>query len=683
MVVSAVTLQEYVKLYRSLGLNVIPLKNKSKEPKVNWKEYQTEKYDGYIQDTDNLAIICGKISNNLVVIDLDDPTLITELFHDKERLLNKTIVTQTARGVHIYCRPLTHMPRTTKLHDDKGRGIDIKGEGGYVVAAPSIHPGGAKYEIISHTNKIDVVDLDGLMAVLKTNGFKGSFDLDLGKLHHVLTDEIKEGERNDALFIADRHMMNPNERGLSPEEAKEKLEEINQTRVIPPLSASELDTIHDSASQNVPVLKPQEYDKRKFPREGMMNHLIKKFHCKTLMDTDEILIYQNGVYQLNAEPQIKREIRSLYVGTPISETKEVIDLIKSATYTKREVFNDEKYLNLKNCILDLHTMQSYQHTPAYLSRKQLHANYNQYAKCPRFLKFLTEVLDDGDDVKSLIQMMASALIPYVKTEKAYVLLGDHDNGKSTIIKTLKMMFGHLMGAVSLQDIVMNQFAAAQLDDRMVNGFADLPRFTVKDMGKFKALISQDDMMVHHKFGKMFTTHFKIKMFFSANNLPEIKDDNDATYKRFWALNFGPSISLEKQDQNLLNKFRGELDGILLLLIRNAHQLLKNNIKFTHPQSIKTTKMLWLEKADSVATWMDKSLKYSGDLFITRDRAYEDYKNFCTKFKQQIVTPNRFVNRVKAHPMLHKNNKKINGNSYVVFYGGSLKLDPTEQQKKIV
>ena len=111
-----------------------------------------------------------------------------------------------------------------------------------------------------------------------------------------------------------------------------------------------------------------------------------------------------------------------------------------------------------------------------------------------------------------------------------------------------------MGAVSLQDIVMNQFAAAQLDDRMVNGFADLPRFTVKDMGKFKALISQDDMMVHHKFGKMFTTHFKIKMFFSANNLPEIKDDNDATYKRFWALNFSASIPLAKQDRSLLEKF---------------------------------------------------------------------------------------------------------------------------------
>jgi len=388
------------------------------------------------------------------------------------------------------------------------------------------------------------------------------------------------------------------------------------------------------------------------------------------------------LFTRRAEPQIKREIRSLYVGTPISETKEVIDLIKSATYVKREIFNDTKYLNLQNCLFDLRTMQSYQHTPALLSRKQLKANYNYYAQCPRFLKFLTEVLDDGDDIKSLIQMMATTLIPHVKTEKAYVLLGDHDNGKSTIIKTLKMMFGPLMGAVSLQDIVSNQFAAAQLDDRMVNGFADLPRFTVKDMGKFKALISQDDMMVHHKFGKMFTTYFKIKMFFSANNLPVIQDDNDATYKRFWALNFGASIPLERQDRNLLEKFQSELDGILLLLIRNAHQLLKNNLKFTHPQSIRKTKQIWLEKADSATTWVEKTVTF-GEGWFTRNKAYENYKKFCLENREQIATINRFSNRVNAHPMLHKESRKIEGKSYVVFYGGVLKGESIDSQKTIV
>jgi len=682
MIMSAVTLAEYVTLYRSLGLNVIPLKPKSKEPRVPWKEYQTQKFEGEIAEGDNIAIICGKISNNLVVIDLDDPSLITELFHNKERLLKKTLVVQTARGTHIYCRPLTQMPRTTKLHDDKGRGIDIKGEGGYVVAAPSLHPSGAKYEIISNTNKIDVVDLDGLMDVLKTNGFKGSFDLDLGKLHHVMNDPIKQGERNDSLFIADKHMMNPNEKGLDPQEARKILGDINATRVSPPLTESEVDTIHASAKQNIPMVKPSEYDKRTFSREGVMNYLIRKFHCKTLDDTDEILIYKNGVYEGGAEPYLKAEIRSLYVGAPISEVKEVLDLVRSETLVKRGQFDTKRILNLKNCLIDLETMELFEHTPQFLSRKQLRANYNNYAQCPRFLNFIGEILETGEGMKTLMEMMSVTLTPYMKIEKAHVFVGEHDNGKSTVIKIIKKIFGPLMSAVSLQDIVNNQFAAAQLDGKMVNAFADLPRFTVKDMGKFKAIISHDDLMVHNKYGKMFSTHFPLTMIFSANNLPEIKDDNDATYKRFNPLQFGASIPIEKQDMDLLEKLYGEIDGILLLMIRNAHQLLKNKMKFTHPLSIKQVKEIWLEKADSVAHWQESKLKFSGDVWITRDRAYDDYKNYCVKIKQAPTTQRAFSVKMNSHPMMHRNQKQIGDKKQIVFYGASLKDDMIEGQKTL-
>ncbi len=65
MIMSAVTLKEYVSLYRSLGLNVIPLKPKSKEPRVAWKEYQTQKFEGEIAEGDNLAIISPMNCKNL------------------------------------------------------------------------------------------------------------------------------------------------------------------------------------------------------------------------------------------------------------------------------------------------------------------------------------------------------------------------------------------------------------------------------------------------------------------------------------------------------------------------------------------------------------------------------------------------------------------------------------------
>jgi hypothetical protein len=54
---------------------------------------------------------------------------------------------KTARGVHFY---FTYPEDQTikNLTKIKGRDVDVRGEGGYVVAPPSIHPTGALYEFV-------------------------------------------------------------------------------------------------------------------------------------------------------------------------------------------------------------------------------------------------------------------------------------------------------------------------------------------------------------------------------------------------------------------------------------------------------------------------------------------------------------------------------------------------------
>ena len=90
---------EFVKIYHEMGLNVFPCKPKSKEPKIPWKEYQDKRYDGTFGPDDNLAIICGKSSKNLVVIDIDSPELIPGF----ENLKKKTLIHKTGNGgYHIF-----------------------------------------------------------------------------------------------------------------------------------------------------------------------------------------------------------------------------------------------------------------------------------------------------------------------------------------------------------------------------------------------------------------------------------------------------------------------------------------------------------------------------------------------------------------------------------------------------
>jgi len=159
-------LNEWAELYDDLGFNCFPLKNRSKEPAINWGDYQDKKYDGKFLEGQNIGIITGKISN-LVVIDMDDKSLFQIVFKQWKELLHHTLVIETARGYHIYTRPKNGDFINTKLKDSQGRGIDIKGEGGYVVAPPSIHPEGDMYKVISFVRTIEPIDIPGFINGLK------------------------------------------------------------------------------------------------------------------------------------------------------------------------------------------------------------------------------------------------------------------------------------------------------------------------------------------------------------------------------------------------------------------------------------------------------------------------------------------------------------------------------------
>jgi len=139
-----------------MGLNVIPLNEKTKIPALSsWEEYQhrmvkdEELHKWFDDGKKNIAVICGKVSGNLVVIDFDNLDILPFLSKDISVLQKETITVRTGKGLHIYFRVDEKYTQTRRFENLK---VDIKGEGGYVVAPPSIHPSGATYQFQGEAN---------------------------------------------------------------------------------------------------------------------------------------------------------------------------------------------------------------------------------------------------------------------------------------------------------------------------------------------------------------------------------------------------------------------------------------------------------------------------------------------------------------------------------------------------
>lgn len=148
------------------GVSVMPIEHSCKRPPAGfaWKHLQTTRATPedvtrwFVHDLrEAFAGICGAVSGNLLVIDFDRPEYFTQWFSSiGDKLSDGLVVQQTGKGAQAWLRSAQPVPGSEKLawHPDPestaGRSVAIetRGEGGYAVMAPSLHPSGRRYELM-------------------------------------------------------------------------------------------------------------------------------------------------------------------------------------------------------------------------------------------------------------------------------------------------------------------------------------------------------------------------------------------------------------------------------------------------------------------------------------------------------------------------------------------------------
>jgi hypothetical protein len=140
--------------YLMQGLSVIPVTGK--KTMLDWKIYQKQRARtadlGWWEQSGllkNLAIVCGAVSNNLMVLDLDGEWAVSTFDDLFPSLLDTfTVTSGSGRGKHLYFFVDDLSPTTKYSRGDGHNGIELRSNGAYIVAPPSIHPDSGKpYEI--------------------------------------------------------------------------------------------------------------------------------------------------------------------------------------------------------------------------------------------------------------------------------------------------------------------------------------------------------------------------------------------------------------------------------------------------------------------------------------------------------------------------------------------------------
>ena len=146
------TEKEIIDFFLSQNLSLIPVKKGLKESAIPWKKYQSERappdqvYAWWFRDGHDLAVVCGAVSDNLVVVDFDDPKLYKKSFGKGTEQSTLVVMTSCTtkrleegnRKRHVYFKS-SYPIQTRRLHNKKGEHIiDIQGEGTYCKIPPSL-----------------------------------------------------------------------------------------------------------------------------------------------------------------------------------------------------------------------------------------------------------------------------------------------------------------------------------------------------------------------------------------------------------------------------------------------------------------------------------------------------------------------------------------------------------------
>ena len=163
---------DHAKAYADLGWSYIPCQVATKKPATRtWTKFQeqgptlaqSKRWFGGKEK--NIAVVLGDVSGGLAVRDFDEKTEYERWKSGHTELAALLPTVKTSKGFHVYCR-MDPCPRLRVQGVTSG---ELRANGSYVVAPPSIHPNGTLYEWINPPTEdiaeVSLADLD-LEAVL-------------------------------------------------------------------------------------------------------------------------------------------------------------------------------------------------------------------------------------------------------------------------------------------------------------------------------------------------------------------------------------------------------------------------------------------------------------------------------------------------------------------------------------
>lgn len=363
---------------------------------------------------------------------------------------------------------------------------------------------------------------------------------------------------------------------------------------------------------------------------------------------------KEGIYEPRGESFIQKRLeRAAGDWVTNQVTKEIVEKVKRMNIARGDRFSTSpERLVVGNGILDLHTGELSKWTPEELHKTKVDVDWNPDAGDPdRIDEFFNEIVEP-DDTGTLYRLIAHSLYKEYAAEKAAMLVGGGQNGKSVFLSFLEEFLGE--GNVThraLQDFE-DQFAANQLQGKLANIHPDMGDEGVTDMSTFKKLTGRDTMLADVKYEEPLQFENYASLMFAANEMPVFGEDNHAVWRRWVYISFPHTFDENDPDakeqipkrvlmQELCDD--DQLEALLLRCQKEIEEWVGGRSWFPDAMQPDEVRTQMKKAAEPVFNFAASCLRDvdDEDAWLPKDQVRKCYREYATQEGLPKLTSDRF------------------------------------------
>lgn len=459
--------------------------------------------------------------------------------------------------------------------------------------------------------------------------------------------------RNQELF---NYILNLQSNGFTKDECRECIRLINKYVFTDHLSDSELDTILRDDAFNAPVF----FDGKTFLFDKFAQYLKNEYHIVKI--NGQLHIYNNGIYdyaQKSIETKMIEKIPTL-TAQRRTEVMKYLDLICEDMEQ-----SEANYIAFKNGIYDIVTDTMIPYTPDIILTNRINHNYNVSAYNQLTDTTLDKLACNDNEVRALLEECIGYCF-YRRNElgKAFILTGDKANGKSTFLDLIKYILGD--GNISALDLreLGDRFSTAMIFGKLANIGDDIGDEFMQGnaVSIFKKIVTGNRIKAELKGKDPFEFNPYVKLLFSANDMPRMRDKTGAVLRRLVMIPFNATFTKDDADYDPFIKYKliteDSIEYLIQLGIAGLKRVLHNN-EFTVSKKVTNAITEYEEENNPIIAFINE---VGADAIVNQPttEVYLRYSVFCSQSQLQALSKIAFSKSINKRLGTNTVSRRING-----------------------